>query len=73
MNKPRTTHDVDVLVAARGHKRAVGALLKAFPDLEPEYKGDVTQLRHGETKAVLIDVMKPSRPLFHEALVDHHL
>jgi hypothetical protein len=72
MNKPRTTSDVDVLVAARGHKKAVGALLNAFPDLEPDNKGDVTQLRQGETKAVLIEVMKPSTPLLREGLKHTH-
>jgi predicted nucleotidyltransferase len=72
MNKPRTTHDVDVLVAARGHKKAIGALLKAFPDLAADEEGDVTRLRHAETKAVLIDVMKPSGPLFREALKHTH-
>src|SRR5260370_2985399 len=50
MNKPRTTHDVDVLVGARGHKKAVSALLKAFPALEPNVKDDGTQMRHVETK-----------------------
>lgn len=72
MNKPRTTHDVDVLVAARGHKKAVNALLAAFPDLEAEGDDEVTRLRHLETRAVLIDVMKPNRPLFREALKHIH-
>jgi predicted nucleotidyltransferase len=72
MNKPRTTHDVDVLVTARGHKKAVNALLAAFPDLEAEGNDDVTQLRHLETQAVLIDLMKPNRPLFREALKHTH-
>jgi hypothetical protein len=72
MNKPRTTHDVDVLVAARGHKKAVNALLAAFPDLKAEGDDEVTRLRHLETQAVLIDVMKPNRPLFREALKHTH-
>src|SRR5260370_7626617 len=53
MNKPRTTHDVDVLVGARGHKKAVSALLKASPDLDPNANHDVTHLRPLETKTVL--------------------
>jgi predicted nucleotidyltransferase len=72
MNKPRTTHDVDLLVAARGQKRAVSALLKAFADLAPEDMDERTQLRHVETRAVLIDVFKPNRPLFREALKHTH-
>jgi hypothetical protein len=72
MNKPRCTHDVDLLVAARDHKKAVKALLDAFADLAPEDKDDVTQLRHRETQAVLIDVYKPHQPLFREALKQTH-
>jgi hypothetical protein len=72
MNKPRATHDVDLLMAARGHKKAVGALLKAFPDLEAEDTKDKTQLLHSDTRAVLIDVFKPNRPLFREALKQSH-
>jgi hypothetical protein len=72
MQKPRTTTDVDVLVAARGHKKAVRALLSAFPQLEADDDEVVTRLQHRETKAVLIDVMKPNQPLFPEALQHTH-
>jgi hypothetical protein len=72
MQKPRATTDVDVLVAARGHQKAVLALLSAFPQLEAYGDGAVTRLRHRETKAVLIDVMKPNQPLLREALAQTH-
>jgi hypothetical protein len=68
MQKPRATQDVDVLVAARGLKKAVKALLAAFPQLEPEDHEVVTRLRHRETHQVAIDVLKPTQPLFREAL-----
>ena len=72
MQKPRTTQDVDVLVAARGHKKAVTALLAAFPHLVAEDHEVVTRLRDPETKLVLIDVMKPNQPLFREAIKHAH-
>jgi hypothetical protein len=72
MQKPRTTTDVDILVAARGHKKAVRALLSAFPQLGADDDEAVTRLRHRETKAVLIDVVKPNQPLFREALAHTH-
>jgi hypothetical protein len=65
---PRATQDVDVLVAAQGHKKAVAALLAAFPDLESYDVEVVTRLRHRDTKKVMIDVMKPKQPLHREAL-----
>jgi hypothetical protein len=65
---PRATQDVDVLVAARGHKKAVTALLAAFPDLESEDHEVVTRLRNRDNKKVVIDVMKANQPLYREAL-----
>lgn len=72
MNEPRATQDVDVLVAARGLKKAVRALLEAFPHLEADDHPVVTRLRNRETKAVAIDVMKPNQELFREALKHTH-
>src|SRR5689334_10163900 len=67
MNKPRATQDVDVLVAARHHKKAIKALLTAFPQLEPQEHHVVTRLCDRETHKVVIDVMKPNQQLFREA------
>jgi hypothetical protein len=59
--KPRATEDVDVLVAARQHPKAVRELLSAFPHLEADEQEVVTRLRDRETKDVAIDVMKPNQ------------
>jgi hypothetical protein len=72
MRKPRTTQDVDVLVAARGHKKSVNALLAAFPELVAEDHDVVTRLRDPETNLVRIDVMKPNQPLFREVIKHGH-
>jgi hypothetical protein len=68
LQEPRATEDVDVLVGARGHKKAVRALLAAFPHLEEHDLPVVTRLREPESKKVVIDVMKPNQELFREAL-----
>jgi hypothetical protein len=73
VKKPRATQDVDVIVAARGHKKAIRVLLAAYPDLEAEEHEVVTRLRYRETQKVLIDVMKPAQPLFREALQHPHI
>src|SRR5262249_29274141 len=68
MNNPRATQDVDVLVNARSARKAVRALLAAFPDLEADEHDVVVRLRHADTKAVAIDVMRPQEDLFRAAL-----
>src|SRR5207244_3006268 len=56
--KPRATVDVDVVVAAKHHKKAMNALLAAFPHLEEDDHPVVTRLRDRESKDVVIDVRK---------------
>jgi predicted nucleotidyltransferase len=58
-NKPRATEDVDVVVAAAHLKKAVKALEKAFPQLEPDERTVVIRMRDRESHDVLVDVMKP--------------
>jgi hypothetical protein len=70
--EPRATKDVDVLVATRGHKKAVRALLTAFPHLQMEDHDVVTRLRDPETGSVVIDVMKANQPLYRDALKYTH-
>jgi hypothetical protein len=70
--EPRATKDVDVLVATRGHRKAVRALLAAFPHLQAEDNVVVTRLRNPETGVVVIDVMKPTQPLYRDALKYTH-
>ena len=68
MQKPRATEDVDVVVASRHHKKALRALLAAFPDLEEDDHPAVTRLRNRTTRKVLIDVVKPTQQLYRDAL-----
>jgi hypothetical protein len=72
MQMPRATQDVDVLVAKRGHKKAVKALLEAFPHLQADDHEPVTRLRDPETGSVVIDVMKDNQPLYSAALKYGH-
>lgn len=62
MREPRSTQDVDVIVAARQVKKAVRLLLEEFPHLEAVDLEVVTRLKHRESQEVLIDVMKPIQP-----------
>ena len=61
VNEARPTKDVDVIVASRHHKKAVSALLEAFPDLEPVESEVVTRLKLRDADDILIDVMKPTQ------------
>jgi hypothetical protein len=70
--EPRATKDVDVLVAARGHRKAVQALLEAFPHLQAEDHEVVTRFLDPETDTVIIDVMKANQPLYRDALKHTH-
>jgi hypothetical protein len=72
VKKPRATEDVDVVVAARGHKKAIAALLAAFPNLQADDHPVVTRLRDAETQDVVVDVIKPIEPLFQVALKHTH-
>jgi hypothetical protein len=71
-HKPRATEDVDILVGTRGHRKAVRALLVAFPQLLAEDHEVVTRLRDPVTKAVVIDVMKANQSLYRDALKYGH-
>jgi hypothetical protein len=66
--QPRATKDVDVIVGKRHAKKAVTALVGAFPHLVVEEEDVVTRLRDPETKEVAIDVMKPAEPVVAAAL-----
>jgi hypothetical protein len=72
MRKPRASEDVDVLVAMRSQKKALSALLAAFPYLDADDHPFVTRLRERESKTVRIDIMKPNQDLFREALRHTH-
>lgn len=65
---PRATEDIDVVVTNRHVKKAVKALLAAFPILEAVDLSVVTRLRVSGTDDVAIDVMKPNQPVVAAAL-----
>jgi hypothetical protein len=65
---PRATQEVDVIVAGRGVRKAVRALLEAFPHLEEDDNEPVVRLRDRESKTVAIDVIKPGQDRMREAL-----
>jgi hypothetical protein len=71
MQEGRTTKDVDVVVAARYHKKAVRVLLAQFKDLEEVELEVVSRLRDRRTREVAIDVMKP-RELYRAAFKHTH-
>ncbi len=68
----RATEDVDVVVALRQVKKAVGVLLKAFPDLEAVDLPVVVRLRVRGTEDVVIDVMKPIDQPYREVFKHTH-
>lgn len=70
--KPRTTTDVDLLIGARLHKRAVRVLLAAFPQLRNDEHDDETRLCYTETGQALIDVMKANQVLYRAAFRHSH-
>jgi hypothetical protein len=72
MNEPRTTQDVDVLVATRHLRAAVKALRAAFPRLRLRDTPVVARFVDPETDRVVLDVMKPNQPLHRVAMRHAH-
>jgi hypothetical protein len=70
--KPRATEDVDVVVAAKHHKKAVKALLAEFSHLESCDLPVVTRLRDRETQEVAVDIIKPNQELYRAAFKHTH-
>jgi hypothetical protein len=67
-NEPRTTQDVDVLVAIRHVKAAVRAIQSAYPRLELRDTPVVARFVDPRTGKVVLDVMKANQPLFRDAM-----
>jgi hypothetical protein len=63
---PRTTEDVDLIIAKKHLKKAARSLLEAFPHLAAEDLPVVIRLRDRETQQVVIDLMKPLQTLYRE-------
>jgi len=59
MHEARATKDVDIVVAAKHHGKAVKLLLEEFPGLKEDDLEVVTRLRDRDTEEVAIDIMKP--------------
>lgn len=60
----RATLDVDVLVRKRDHRKAVATIRASFPGLRMEDFPPVTRFLDPATDKPLIDLMKPTEPLF---------
>jgi predicted nucleotidyltransferase len=69
MNKPRTTSDVDVLVAVCDAVEAVDSLLAAFPRLKLEDHHGVARLLDPESPKAAIKVLKAVEDLLQTALM----
>jgi hypothetical protein len=63
---PRTTQDVDLIVAKKHLQKATQVLLGSFPQLTPEDLAVVIRLRDRQTNEVVIDIMKPLQTLYRE-------
>jgi hypothetical protein len=63
----RATEDVDLVVAARHHKKTISLLTAAFPQLQAKDHEVVTRLCDRDTGQVMIDLMKPIQPLYRAA------
>jgi len=63
-SEPRATQDVDFLIAARDHAKAVRAIRAAYPELEVIEGVVVTRFKDKDLDKVVIDLMRPNQPLF---------
>jgi hypothetical protein len=61
MNQARATEDVDVVVALKHVKKATRVLIAEFSFLEADDQEVVVRLHDRDTKAVLVDLMKPTQ------------
>ena len=67
-SEPRATQDVDVLVKKRDMRKAIRALRKAYPALTVSDTPVVTRFVDPAAGLPVIDVMKPTQPIFQVAL-----
>lgn len=63
-SEPRATQDVDVLVTKRDVRKSVRALSEAYPDLEVNDTPAVTRFIDPTTGKPVIDLMKPTQPVY---------
>src|SRR5262249_32050565 len=62
-SQPRATQDVDVLVRKKDLRKAVRAVLEAFPALRVQETPPATHLIDPALEDVVIDIIKPRRQL----------
>jgi hypothetical protein len=65
--EPRSSQDVDVLIRKSDHKKAIGTVRKAYPDLIVEDLPAVTRFLDPLDRRPVIDLMKPEEDLYREA------
>ncbi len=63
---PRATVDVDALVAARHHGKAISAIRAAYPELDLEDLEVVSRFISPESKRAVLDLMKPTDDFLRE-------
>jgi hypothetical protein len=63
-SESRATQDVDILVRKKDIRKAVRALQAAYPQLTITDFPVVTRFTDPETQKVVLDVMKPTQPIF---------
>jgi hypothetical protein len=63
-SESRATQDVDVLVRKKDIRKAIRALQGAYPQLTITDFPVVTRFTDPETQKVVLDVMKPTQPIF---------
>jgi hypothetical protein len=68
LKEPRATKDVDVVVAARHHSRALRAIRTGYPALEMRDTPVVTRFIDAARGFAVIDVMKTNQPLTRSVL-----
>jgi hypothetical protein len=67
-SEPRATQDVDILVAARDHRKAIAAIREAYPKLVLQEAKVGTRFADPRTGNVVIDLMRPYFALYKRAL-----
>jgi hypothetical protein len=69
MQEQRAARETAVLVAAGNHRKAVRALLTAFPHLRPQVHEVGTKLCDPDPQGVVINVLKAVEPILRKTLV----
>jgi hypothetical protein len=63
-SQARATQDVDVLIKKKDHAKAMRAIRGAYPKLQVQDTPVVTRFLDPRTEKPVIDLMKPTEPLF---------